>query len=268
MTYTEVALRALKFRGPVKFADGHAGWAQQDFECISEPRFAYAWQRQSYDDKRGRQFYLVDGREVKDLAEAADRLNAPAPADSPAEIIKRDIAEFRASPSLGTTRALSEARCNADVGPFGQMRAFMHRAGDTWHGGINAVSDAARKEGADWPRWLYSVKSAAYEMHRLMYLWKADRKEDTDLRCALGHKCRDCGILQKIEAAFEADRKRDGILGPKELWDEDIDAAKTLTCIGHVIGTAPDLYWEGILSTKMDRDHSEAEGRMLASLHG
>lgn len=267
MTYTAEGLKNLEFRGPVRFSDGSAGWAQQDFECISEPRFSYAWQREDYKDKTGRQFYMVDGKQVKDLDEAAALLNAPVDPESPAEVWKRGIAEFGASPSVRYTRALSEARCNAEVGPFGQVRAFVERASGAWHGGINKVSDDARKAGEEWPRWLYGIKSATYEMFRLMWLWEADRKRDTGLKCALGVRCRDCSILKTIEASMIAEREPRGILGPKEIWDKDIDAAKTLTCIGHVLGTAPDLHWEGLLATDDDRKHVEAEGAMLASLY-
>ena len=267
MTYTAEGLKGLEFRGPVRFSDGSAGWAQQDFECISEPRFSYAWQREDYKDRTGRQFYMVDGKEVKDLEEAAALLNAPADPESPTEVWKRHRDEFDRSPKVRYTRALSEARCNAEVGPFGQVRAFMERAGSAWHGGINQVSDNARKAGEEWPRWLYSMKSASYEMFRLMWLWEADRKRDTGLTCALGVRCRDCSILKTIEASMIAEREPRGILGPKEIFDKDIDAAKTLTCIGHALGTAPDLHWEGLLATDEDRKHVEAEGAMLASLY-
>lgn len=149
---TPEALGKALFRGPVAFYDGAKGMARQDFECVAEPRFGYFWRRENRKD-RGRQAYMVDGKEVADLAEACRLLAAPADPDSPRERMRRDSGEFHASPRLNysATRALSEARCNADGGPFGMMRAWLHRAGNAYHQGINAFADAERQAGREWP---------------------------------------------------------------------------------------------------------------------
>src|SRR4051812_38086158 len=125
MLMTPAELRQATFRGPVRFLDGRKGMAQQDFECIAEPRFGYSWRRENRQDG-GRQFYTVDGREVADFEEAARLLSEPAAEDSPAERARRSIDAFKASPKLlGATRALSEAQCNVSVGPFGTVRAWL-----------------------------------------------------------------------------------------------------------------------------------------------
>lgn len=233
-------LKAAKFRGPVAFYDGAGGMARQDFQCIEEPRFGYFWQRQDRKDK-GRQAYMVDGKEVADLDEACRLLALPVDPESPAEISKRSLAEFQASPPLnyGATRALSEARCNADAGPFGMVRAMMHRADHAWHVGINRLADKARTAGEEWPRWLYKTKSAAHESYRGMYLFAADREKDTGLVCAKAVRCRDCPILQEIDASYAEARANQK--WPSAAEDSDVDAAKVWTCIGHILTTQADV---------------------------
>jgi hypothetical protein len=242
-----------KFRGPVRFSDGAKGMAQQDFECIDEPRFGYTWRREHRKD-HGRQFYTVDGREVFSFDEAAKLLAQPPDPESPNELLRRHIDEFSFSPRVGgATRALSEARCNADAGPFATMRAWMRRADSAWHGGINTLSDTAHRSGAPWPSWLYHVKSAAHEVGRLMYLFAADRDNDQDLRCALGTRCRECPILKQIEDSMIAASKRDRF--PAEIEDVDIDAAKSWTCVGHILTTGHEQVIDGVfVSNKRDRE--------------
>lgn len=254
MTITVEALAAKQFRGPVRFYDGAKGWARQDFECVDDPRFGYVWQREHSKDK-GRQFYVVDGTEVASLDEAAQKLAQPAAKNSPDAIRQAEIDAFKFSPKVGgATRALSEARCNADAGPFGTVRAWMCRADNAWHQGINKLSDTERKAGSDWPSWLYHTKSAAHESYRAMYLWAQDRHADVDLKCALGKRCRDCPILQQVEASMVEASKRDRF--PAEIDEADIDAAKTWTCIGHILTTDHTQVYDGMfLSTKSDRDH-------------
>jgi hypothetical protein len=142
------ALKAAEFRGPVKFYDGRGGMARQDFECVAEPRFGYFWQRESRKDK-GRQAYMVDGREVASLDEAVKLLALPPSPDSPDEKLKAWREEFMASPKLAgrATRANSEARCNADAGPFAMQRAWLQRADHPWHVGLNRFSDLEREAG-------------------------------------------------------------------------------------------------------------------------
>lgn len=248
-------LAALKFRGPVAFCDGRNGMARQDFQCVDEPRFGYFWRRETIADA-GRQAFMVDGTEVADLEEAARQLALPVADDSPDSLRRRSIDEFKASPSLnyGATRALSEARCNADGGPFGMIRAWMHRAGDAWHGAINRVSEHARSTGGEWPRWLYNCKHAAHETYRGMYLFQADRKADTGLMCAFGTSCRECPILKQIETSMIDDRTR--AVFPREIEDSDIDAAKVFTCIGHTLQKNKDFLDGAIFSTKADREET------------
>ncbi len=250
---TPKALAEAKFRGPVRFYDGAKGMARQDFQSVDEPRFGYFWSRKDRKD-RGRQAYMVDGKEVADLDEACTLLAEPVDPDSPDQLLKREMDEFSASPSLnyGATRALSEARCNADGGPFGMMRAWMHRAGHVFHVGVNAHADRLRTARAEWPSWLYRVKSAAHETSRGMYLFAADRDKDTGLKCALGKRCRDCPILQDIETAMVASRTSKPFSYAIE--DSDIDAAKVWTCIGHVLSTGQDIVDGGFFSTKRDRE--------------
>jgi len=248
---TAEGLRAAEFRGPVAFYDGRNGWARQDFECIAEPRFGYSWQRENRRDK-GRQFYTVDGREVADFDEAARLLALPPDPESPREQRRRSIDEFRYSPKIdGATRALSEARCNADAGPFGMLRAWIRRADNPWHVGINRHSDVECKAGRPWPSWVYRVKSAAHETFRGMYLFEADRQEDVGLRCALGTKCRECPILREIEQAMVESRTRQPF--PSVIEDSDIDAAKVWTCIGHILTEGKQVIDGAFFSTKHDK---------------
>lgn len=251
MDLTPEALSQAKFRGPVRFYDGSNGWARQEFDCVDEPRFGYAWQRDSRKDK-GRQYYTVDGAEVADFAEAARLLALPPDPQSPAQQAKASIDEFKFSPKVGgATRALSEARCNGDAGPFGTVRAWMKRADNSWHQGINALSDQNRKAGEEFPHWLYHAKSAAHESYRAMYLFAADRETDTQLQCALGKRCRDCSILQQIETSMIASRLS---RLPSEIDDADIDAAKVWTCIGHVLTIDHTKVCDGMfISTERDR---------------
>lgn len=235
---TRSELEKAEFKGPVAFYDGTKGMARQDFQCIAEPRLGYFWQRQNRQDK-GRQAYMVDGREVADLDEAAALLALPPAADSPDVLRKLSIDEFKASPRVnGPFRALSEARANADGGPFQMVRAWLQRAGGLWHGAINRHSDDEREAGREWPRWFYDVNNAAHETYHGVYLFTADRKEDTGLKCAMGVKCRACPILRRVEETMATDASRPF---PKGIEEMDIDAAKAWTCIGHILtsGTHP-----------------------------
>jgi hypothetical protein len=252
MNLTQEALAKAEFRGPTAFYDGRNGMAQQDFECVEEPRFGYSWRREDRND-HGRQFYTVDGREVVDLAEAGRLLALPANPDSPREVRRRSLDEFKASPCLnyGATRALSEARCNAAAGPFGTVRAWLQRADNAWHSGINHIADKEREAGREWPHWLYTVKSSAHEAYRLIYLFAADRKKDTGLLCAKGERCRDCPILKEIEATMVAARTKQPF--PREIDDEDIDAAKGWTCIGHILTSNATVIDGAFLTTEQDR---------------
>ncbi|MFC0302793.1 hypothetical protein ACFSTI_25240 [Rhizorhabdus histidinilytica] len=244
-----------KFKGPVRFYDGRGGWARQDFESIDNPRFGYAWQRENRKDK-GRQWFMVDGAEVKNFDEADRLLALPPASDSPTEKMRRELDEFRASPKIGmATRALSEAQCNAAVGPFASQRATMQRADHGWHVGINSYADKLRKDGKPHPGGLYNAKTAAHEAYRSMYLWAGDREKDTGLQCALGKKCRACPILQEVEAAIIANRDAEKF-GRPEIEVEDIDFAKTWTCIGHILQERPNEFFDGhFFTTAEDRKH-------------
>jgi hypothetical protein len=255
MELTIENLSSAKFRGPVAFYDGRGGMARQDFECVDEPRFGYFWRRETRKDK-GRQAYMVDGKEVTDLAEACKLLAHPPASDSPAETMRRSMEEFHASPKLnyGATRALSEARCNADAGPFGMVRAWMHRAENAWHRGMNAFSDSERKAGREFPSWVYDGKNAAHESSRAMYLFAADREKDTGLKCSLGITCRECPIFNQIEKSMTEARTQ----GPfaQAIEDSDIDAAKFWTCMSHILTTQDHRVIDGtFLSTKDDRSN-------------
>lgn len=246
-------LAKAKFRGPVRFADGRNGMAQQDHECVDNPRFGYAWRRESRKDK-GRIFYTVDGREVASLDEAArELLREPDPA-SPRERMKAMLSESPAD------RAKRHAEMHGESfmrdGPFGMLMASYARSENAWHGGINRYSDALRERGEPFPSWLYAVKSGTYEMARVMRLFAADRVKDAGLKCALGKACRRCEILTTIEATMEERRtKPSGMLPPRDIDDADIDAAKAMTCVGHVLTSDKEVHVaEGIVWTKEDRE--------------
>ncbi len=247
------ALSKGKFRGPTKFYDGRNGWARQDFECMDEPRFGYAWQRENRKDK-GRTWWMVDGAEVADFAQADSLLALPPQEDSPAEIMRRELEAFQASPPIGVARrVLNEAECNADAGPFASVRAARQRIDHAWHVGINKFSETEREAGRPFPHGLYNAKTASYEAFRSMYLWAGDRHKDTGLQCALGVKCRDCPILQSIEAAAIESRDAEK-WGNPDIEVEDIDFAKTWTCIGHILQEKPNGFFDGAFwSTKADR---------------
>jgi hypothetical protein len=243
LALTAEGLKAAKFRGPTAFYDGAKGMAQQDFECVIEPRFGYSWRRETRKD-HGRQFYTVDGVEVADIADACRLLALPPADDSPRELMRRMFEEMRAQ---------NFAECNANAGPFGTVRAWMLRASGAWHGGINAYADQERKEGREWPsmRWLYNAKHAMHETYRGMYLFEADRKADTGLKCALGKKCRTCPILKTIEESMEISKAQGPF--PSGIEDTDIDAAKVATCIAHILQTKTDIIDGAFFSTKDDR---------------
>lgn len=247
------ALKAAKFKGPVRFYDGRNGWARQDFECVDEPRFGYYWMRENHKD-RGNQWYTVDGDEVGNLEEACRRLAAAPDPECKDNLRKRSWDEHSNSPKLnhGASRALSEARCNADAGPYGMMRAWLQRIQQPYHSGINRLSDMARRDGEEWPHWLYQAKSAAQETYRGQYLFAADREKATGLQCALGKSCRDCPILQTIEASIVEARTSGAFSYPSD--DADVDAAKVWTCIQHIQSSGVQPMDGVFFSTKADRD--------------
>lgn len=248
---TEEALKAAKFKGPVRYLDGRKGMAQQDFQCVLEPRFGYSWRRESRKE-HGRQFYTVDGAEVPDLAEACKRLALPPDPDSPAEQMKRLFEEMEGSPQLnhGATRAGNFAKCNADASPFGTLRAWMQRSDNAWHGAINSLAEG--KRGDDWPRWLYNTKHAFHETFRGMYLFAAEREKPTGLKCAMGKTCASCPILKTVEDSMVAARTRKPF--PQELEDTDIDATKVATCIGHILTSNAEVTDGAFWSTKDSRE--------------
>lgn len=251
---TVKSLEDAKFRGPVAFYDGKNGMARQDFECVEEPRFGYFWRRENRND-RGRQSYMVDGAEVRNLAEACEKLGLPPDPDSPRETRARERAEFMASPKLigQATRAQNEAECNASAGVFGQVRAFMQRAGNAWHQGVNAYSDLERAEGREHPHWPYNAMSAAHESYRGVYLFEQDGKQDSDLRCARGVRCRDCPILVAIEKRMLASRSsREGGPFPSAVEDGDIVGAKVWTCIAHVLSEGDKYLLDGMVFSTQD----------------
>lgn len=259
-------LKEARFCGPVRFLDGARGMAQQDFECVANPRFGYSWRREHRKDP-GRQFYTVDGKEVASIEAAAALLGADPDPESPREAYRRHVEEFKASPRIGVaTRALSEARVNADAVPFGMVRAWMQRAEDAWHHGINRYAEAQRKAGASFDsyRWLYDAKSAAHEAYRLMYLFHADREKDTRLVCALGTRCRDCPILQSIETAMVAEQANERF--PRDLDDADIDAAKVWTCLSHIQNQNAHVLDGGFLANDRDRQAYDDEIASLAQM--
>lgn len=265
MQMTPEELKGATFRGPVRFYDGRKGMAQQDFECVAEPRFGYSWRRESRHDK-GRQFYTVDWTEVADLEEAARLLAEPPRSDSGAETHRRSIADFKAAPKLNyaATRAQNMAEMNADAAPFGQVRTWLHRAGNAWHQGINRYSDYERQGGRDFPFWLYRAKDAAHESYRLIYLFEHDLKEDTGLVCVMGTKCRSCPILQSVEAAMIA--ARDNERWPSPIEDSDIAAAKAWSCITHVLTSGTDPVDGAFLMNKRDRENAADEAERWAAI--
>jgi hypothetical protein len=246
-------LAKAKFRGPVRFFDGRKGMARQDHECVDNPRFGYSWSRENRKDK-GRIFYTVDGVEVASLDDAAALLlQMPGP-NSPREQFQAMLSE---GPEAASRRhALMDGEHFMRQGPFGMLMAFYQRSENAWHGGINRYSDILHKRGDPFPHWLYSVKSGTYEMARVMRLFAADRAKDAGLKCALGVSCRNCEILATIEAAMEEARTLpSGALPPRDIDDADIDAAKAMTCVGHVLTSARNVHVaEGIVSTREDRE--------------
>lgn len=266
MTHDAEALSKMMFRGPVRFYDGRKGMAQQDFVASDEPRFGYSWRREEYGDK-GRQFYTVDGDEVADLTAAAEKLTAPPSPESKAEKLKAAHAEYERGPRIrGCYNALSEARCNVAAGPFGQLRASLQRSEHAWHVGINRYAEDERKAGREHPGWLYNVKSAAQETYRLMYILDVDKQHDTNLRCLLGVKCRECPILNRVEESLRAEQTSDRPFR-REVTDADIDAAKIMTCLGHMLQAMPGAYMgEGMIRSQADREDDEAESKRWAEM--
>src|SRR5215207_4973980 len=72
---TRQDLEAARFTSGM-FGDGRNGAAIQAFRCADFPRLARVWSRESRRDP-GRTRWPVDGVEVRNLDETAERLNAP-----------------------------------------------------------------------------------------------------------------------------------------------------------------------------------------------
>jgi len=262
MPHTAEELAKVEVTGPVLFADGARGMARQEFQAVGIERLRYVWSRKDRDDK-GRTYWAVDGTEVADLAHAAEMLNRDPDPESPAEQWKRWRAEQDASPKLAgrARRARNVAECAAHVAPVGQFSMWRERVDHAWHTGINHYADDLRHQPHDpgtsvHPYWLYDVKYMTGEMSRLQHLWAADRKEDQELICALGTRCRDCPILQQIELSLIEARIKKPFPQP-DIEDGDIDLVKTMTCIGHVLsrGGPHSLLHDGCLITnKRDRE--------------
>jgi len=132
-----------------------------------------------------------------------------------------------------------------------------------WHVSINRHSDAMRKEGKDWPKFMYAAKDMADEVPRLAMIFKQEREGtltkthkqcsmqnevpviDNHLTCAMGKKCASCPILKSLE-------KTDRASG------EDIDLIKAWTCASHIISSGmhydcgfvqsvdDQIYWDNV----------------------
>jgi hypothetical protein len=92
--YTVEQLAAMLFRAGT-FGDGARGMAFQERIAVDEPRFGHVWRRENHRDP-GRTYFSVDGNEVKDLAEAVAKLALPPDPESPHELMKRLVAEWKA----------------------------------------------------------------------------------------------------------------------------------------------------------------------------
>jgi hypothetical protein len=139
-----------------------------------------------------------------------------------------------------------------------------------WHGAVNAESDRLRKEGAEFPRMLYTAKGISDEVPRMVLLFQYERErgmpdsykmcgldprpatplQDNHLRCALGQECRKCPHLAAID---RSDR----------MTPEAKDEAKAWTCATHfLLESDSDVFFEQILRDKGDDAFEE---RLLQS---
>lgn len=127
-----------------------------------------------------------------------------------------------------------------------------------WHRAINDHSDAERKAGKEWPRWMYDAKKAACEVPRLALLFQREREKklqtsfrlcaccsegkhitDNDLTCCLGVKCRECPHLAALDTVG--------------MTPEETDWIKAWTCSGHILASGGDVQNEGFVLTVDDR---------------
>ncbi len=134
-----------------------------------------------------------------------------------------------------------------------------HRIDHEWHVAINRHSDSTRDAGKPWEsmRFMYEAKKAHGEARRLPLLFAMERKgelarthrqcsmqppvpvEDNHLTCCLGVECRKCEHLSALDSA--------------KLTPEQIDEAKSWTCIAHIISKGGDTANEGYILTTDDR---------------
>lgn len=131
-------------------------------------------------------------------------------------------------------------------------------AGHAWHVAINRHSDALRKEGKDWPRFMYEAKKMASEIPRMALLFKCEREgalpethqqcshqqpvsvKDNHLSCCLGVECRKCPHLLALDKLEGGDAA-------------EIDFAKAWTCAAHIVSSGGDTANEGYLLSVDDR---------------
>lgn len=126
-----------------------------------------------------------------------------------------------------------------------------------WHVAINAYADLMRRNGSEWPRFMYEAKTANREVRRLTLLFGKERQgglpkehqqcsrsqpqpvADNHLSCCLGVECRKCPHLAALEVA--------------KLTPEQIDEAKAWTCVAHILMSGGDVVNEGYVLTVDDR---------------
>jgi hypothetical protein len=144
-----------------------------------------------------------------------------------------------------------------------------------WHVSINRFGGVP---GEGFPHFMYEAKSLADEVGRLPILFKAERENklaathrqcehdhagapvpDNHLRCCLGVECRKCPYLMALDAA--------------EMSPEEIDVAKTWTCVTHIVMSGGDqaregyvltvddrMYWDNLYASMSSNPHDELEG--------
>lgn len=143
-------------------------------------------------------------------------------------------------------------------------RERLREWGYPWHYALNGYMTARREAGEKPPHlhWMYEAKSLAEEAMRLPLLFERERKgelagshqqcshsepepiPDNHLRCCLGTECRKCPHLLALEH--------------EDLTGEQLDLAKSWTCISHILHTCGggEFYVdtsEGMILTTGDR---------------
>ena len=127
-----------------------------------------------------------------------------------------------------------------------------------WHVAINRFHHPDVGTHPEWCHWMYEAKTAMNEQQRLTRLFLAERTgklrvihqqcsrqpeeplADNHLTCCLGVECRKCPQLLALDSA--------------KMTPEEIDTAKSWTCVAHILSKGGDISGEGYVLDESDKE--------------